>query len=217
LLEQLEKAEEEKKKIDEKIAGLKNKLASLENSNNGHQPAAPTQQGHGPQERPHNDEERVDASLENRDRCNEEGGEEEGEQQQQQTTTTRTTTTGGKFSLSSLSVVDAYKATQETRKNRAEKNAKLGDKRFGGRRMHAVHQPSFKDVVQAHVENSDALPGQEVELRITTQKPKETCTNAEIHAACVWYRDYTRAGVKNVTQALKQHHPTFLKLRFTGI
>lgn len=208
MLEQLEKAEEEKKKIVEKIAGLKNKLASLENSNNGHQRAAPSQHGHGPKEHPHTDEERVDVSLENRDRCNEEGGEEEGEQQQQQqTTTTRTTTTGGKFSLSSLSVVDAYKATQETRKKRAEKNEKLGDKRFGGRRMHAVHQPSFKDVVQAHVENSDALPGQAVELRITTQKPKETCTNAEIYAACVWHRDYILAGGKNVTKARKQHHP----------
>ena len=103
MLEQLKKAEEEKKKIDETIARLKNELASLENSNNGHQPAAPTQQGHGPEVHPHTDEERVDVSLENRDRCNEEGGEEEGEQQQQQTTTTRTTTGGGIFFVFSFS------------------------------------------------------------------------------------------------------------------
>jgi hypothetical protein len=74
LLEQLEKAKEEKKKIDERIVRLENELASLENSNTGHQPAAPSQHGHGPQERPHTDEERVDVSLENCDGRNEEEG-----------------------------------------------------------------------------------------------------------------------------------------------
>ena len=50
MLELLEKAKEEKKKIDERIVRLENELASLENSNAGHQPAAPTQQGHGPED-----------------------------------------------------------------------------------------------------------------------------------------------------------------------
>jgi hypothetical protein len=46
---------------------------------------------------------------------------------------------------------------------------------------------------------------------IAAHKPKETCTNAEIHAACAWYKDYTLADGKSVVNTFKQHHPKVSK------
>ena len=177
---ELEKAKEEKKKIDERIVRLKNELASLEieNSNAGHQPAAPTQQGHGPQERPHNDEERVDASLENCDGRNEDEGrgEEDGEQQQQQQQQQS-------FGFQSLQ--------QATVRNPNVQRKKI---KHGGKYYRERHGTDARAMLATAASEIDAPPGSMVPVIITVQKLKAApnYSNEDLIGACELYCGYAK-------------------------